>query len=94
MRQAPGFKLGDLHCPFGGISDDEHCFRESELIAQLDSWSTEIQGEIDDLGKEDQLALISIQELNSQITQNTQLASNILAARDQAASTAIMNMKV
>jgi hypothetical protein len=67
---------------------------KEELIEQLDSWSTEIQGLVDDLGKEDQLALIKIQELNSQITQNTQLASNILAAQDQAASTAIMNIKV
>jgi hypothetical protein len=65
-----------------------------KFIAQLDSWSTGIQGEIDDLGTQDQLALIRIQELNSQITQSTQLASNILAAQDQAASTAIMNLKV
>jgi len=65
-----------------------------KFIAQLDSWSTGIQGEIDDLGTKDQLALIRIQELNSQVTQATQLASNILAAQDQAASTAIMNLKV
>jgi hypothetical protein len=65
-----------------------------KFIGQLDSWSTGIQGEIDALGTQDQLALIKIQELNSQITQSTQLASNILAAQDQAASTAIMNMKV
>ena len=64
------------------------------VIEQLDSWCTEIQGQADALGTQDQLALIRIQELNSQITQATQLASNILAARDQAASTAIMNMKV
>jgi hypothetical protein len=69
-------------------------FESEKLIDQLDSWCTEIQGQVDDLGTQDQLALIKIQELNSQVTQATQLASNILAAQDQAASTAIMNIKV
>jgi hypothetical protein len=81
--------------PLAGIDPDVVIdFEKQKLIEQLDSWVTEIQGEVDDLGKEDQLALIKIQELNSQITQATQLASNILAAQDQAASTAIMNLKV
>jgi hypothetical protein len=48
---------------------------------------------VDHLGSEDQLALIKIQELNSQITQTMQLASNLLAAQDQAQSAAIMNLK-
>jgi hypothetical protein len=69
-------------------------FESEKLIKQLDSWCTEIQGQVDALGTQDQLALIRIQELNSQVTQATQLASNILAAQDQAASTAIMNLKV
>jgi hypothetical protein len=81
--------------PMGAINHDFLIEVEKEkLIEQLDSWVTEIQGQVDDLGKEDQLALIRIQELNSQVTQATQLASNILAAQDQAASTAIMNLKV
>jgi hypothetical protein len=64
------------------------------VFEKLDSWNTDIDAKVDALGKEDQLALIRIQELNSQITQATQLASNILAAQDQAASGVIMNLKV
>jgi hypothetical protein len=63
------------------------------VLNQLDGWVTDIQGKVDALGTQDQLALIKIQELNSRVTQATQLGSQLLAARDQAASTAIMNLK-
>jgi hypothetical protein len=66
---------------------------QNEIMVQLDSWKTDIEAKTDKLGTEDQLALIRIQELNSRITQATQLASNLLAAQDQAQSAAIMNLK-
>jgi hypothetical protein len=63
------------------------------VLKLLDSWCTDIDAKVEALAKDDQLALIRIQELNSQVTQATQLASNLLAAQDQAASAAIMNIK-
>lgn len=67
---------------------------KAATLVDLDTWKSDLESKIDTLGKEDQLALIRIQELNSRITQATQTASNLLASNDQAKSAAIMNMKV
>lgn len=74
---------------FEDLADDVR----NDFVGGLASWRTDIDAKVDALGTEEQLALIRIQELNSQVTQATQLASNILAAQDQAASAAIMNIK-
>ncbi|HLV66329.1 MAG TPA: hypothetical protein VKY73_10985 [Polyangiaceae bacterium] len=58
-----------------------------------ESWITHLDGSITSLGTSDQLALIKIQELNGQISQATQLASNMLAAQDQTLDATIMNIK-
>ena len=65
----------------------------SSIEGQLDSWKTDVESKLDKLGKDDQLALIRIQELNARINQATQTASNLLASQDQAKSAAIMNLK-
>ncbi|MFO7177209.1 MAG: hypothetical protein DIU78_000790 [Pseudomonadota bacterium] len=58
-----------------------------------ESWITHLDGTITSLGTSDQLALIKIQELNGQISQATQLASNIIAAHDRALTATITNVK-
>ncbi len=58
-----------------------------------ESWITHLDGSITSLGTSDQLALIKIQELNGQISQATQLASNMIATHDQTQTATIRNIK-
>jgi F0F1-type ATP synthase membrane subunit b/b' len=55
-----------------------------------DAWPKTIDGTLADLGKKDQLALINIQEFNSQINQAKQTASALMEAADKSAN-AIIN---
>lgn len=59
----------------------------------FDSWGAMIQGQIDSLGKEDQLMLISIQDLHGQINQQTQLTSNLMAAAARALDNTVANIR-
>lgn len=65
----------------------------NKLVGQLDTWADDIQTKIDRLGRDDQLALIRIQELQSNISQQVSLASNLIKSDDQAKSAVIMNIK-
>lgn len=56
-------------------------------------WSDRLTETSDTLGKQDQLALIQIQELNSRVNQATQLASNLIASANQTANSLVNNIK-
>jgi hypothetical protein len=59
---------------------------------QVDAWSKVIGDTVDGLGKQDQLGLINIQELNSQINQAKQVASALLDATDKSANSIISHI--
>lgn len=61
--------------------------------AQIDEASALIQGHIDALGRDDQLALIQIQSLTADIREASQLASNLMASANQAANTIVGNIR-
>jgi hypothetical protein len=57
---------------------------------EVTAWTTSIGDAIDDLGRKDQLALINIQEINSEINQAKQTASALMDSADKSAN-AIIN---
>ena len=59
-------------------------------VDAIDGWTDTIGKTLDTLGKQDQLALINIQEINSEINQAKQTASALMDAADKSAS-AIIN---
>jgi hypothetical protein len=59
---------------------------------QSDSWSKSLGDVVDGLGKQDQLGLINIQELNSQINQAKQIASALIDAADKSANAIISHI--
>jgi hypothetical protein len=67
--------------------------QNDKLVGQLETWSDDVQNKIDRLGSDDQLALIRIQELQSNISQQVSLGSNLIKEDDQAKSSVIMNIK-
>ncbi|MFO7177208.1 MAG: hypothetical protein DIU78_000785 [Pseudomonadota bacterium] len=73
-----------------GVAEES---RVDTYMQSSESWITHLDGTITSLGTSDQLALIKIQELNGQISQATQLASNMIAAQDQTLNATIMNIK-
>jgi hypothetical protein len=50
---------------------------------QVTAWTQSIGNTVDDLGRQDQLAMINIQEFNSQINQTKQTASALMDATDK-----------
>ena len=65
---------------------DKHNQQQKQVSGELDSRSQ-------DLGRIDQLALINIQQLVSDARQTDQLASNILASRDQTNNAIVGNIR-
>jgi len=63
------------------------------LAAQIAAATNDIDASIDKLDKDDQLALIQIQDLMSGIRQASQLTSNIIAGKDQAADGIVANIR-
>jgi hypothetical protein len=59
---------------------------------EVDSWTKNIDNTVSDLGKKDQLALINIQELNSQINQAKQTASALMDSADKSANSIISHI--
>lgn len=57
-----------------------------------DTWSKDIGDTVDNLGKKDQLALIDIQEFNSEINQAKQTASALMDSADKSANTIISHI--
>ena len=51
-----------------------------------------LQSKIDELGRDDQLELVQIQSLTSDIREASQLASNLIASSNQAANTIVGNI--
>jgi hypothetical protein len=87
--------LVEVNRVFAGYkqSEDVGDDRNDALVAQLDSWSTDIQSKIDGIGRRDQLANIRMQELQGNISNQVTLASNLIEADDKSKSAIIMNMK-
>lgn len=65
---------------------DKHNEQQKQVSGELDS-------RCQDLGRIDQLALINIQQLVSDAKQTDQLASNILASRDQTNNAIVGNIR-
>jgi hypothetical protein len=63
-----------------------------QLAQYKDDWDTNIQSEVDKLGKIDQLDLIKINELVADSRQTMELGSNLLSARDQTNNLIISNI--
>jgi len=61
--------------------------------ATYKDFSEKLQGETEQLGRVDSLALIKIQEIMSDAHQTDQLGSNILASRDQASNSIVGNIR-
>jgi hypothetical protein len=57
------------------------------------SWTSQITDKLDVLGKQDQLGLINIQDVNSQINQTKQIASNLIDAENKSASAVVANIR-
>lgn len=74
-----------------GLMNQPEIQDNSTLYKQ--EFSDKLQSEVDQLGRVDGLALINIQELVSDARQTSQLASNLLASRDQAANTLVGNIR-
>jgi hypothetical protein len=91
--------LSELLLPIAdGMSVEEHSLAgvtwwQAPSQDSVTSWSDRLQARIDRLHKDDQMALINIQDLNSQVQQATQLASSLIAAANQAMSSVLANIK-
>jgi hypothetical protein len=59
----------------------------------VEKWGDKLQAVADRLGNMDQLALIRIQDLNSRVSQATQLASNLVSSSNQALGSVVQNIK-
>jgi hypothetical protein len=59
---------------------------------EIDHMTTDIGNTVDGLGKQDQLGLINIQELNSEINQTKQIASALLDASSKSADAIISHI--
>jgi len=59
---------------------------------QIDDWTKAIGDKVDALAKQDQLGLISLQELNAQLNQAKQTASALMDAADKAANSIISHI--
>jgi len=57
----------------------------------LKELSDKLKSETDELGRIDQLALINIQQVMSDVRQTEQLASNLMSSRDQTSNSIIRN---
>jgi hypothetical protein len=55
--------------------------------------SEDIQAQIDKFGRDDQLALVQIHSLMSDIRETAQLTSNLMSSRDQASNTIVGNIR-
>jgi hypothetical protein len=79
----PGYiQAGPITLPLDGLTDAQ----EKALVENY-------QAQIDKLGRDDQLALVQIQDLMSNIREMSQLTSNLLASRDQASNTIVGNIR-
>jgi hypothetical protein len=58
-----------------------------------EKWADKLQATVDRMGSTDQLALLQIQNLNSQVSQATQQASNLVSSTNQSMMAVISNMK-
>ncbi|HEX3773636.1 MAG TPA: hypothetical protein VHV51_04175 [Polyangiaceae bacterium] len=56
------------------------------------NWATQIDNKVDALGKQDQLDMINIQELNSEVNQAKQTASALMDAADKSAEDTISHI--
>jgi hypothetical protein len=87
--------LVEVNRVFAGYKQSEDVGDDlnDKLVAQLDSWSTDVQSKVDGIGRRDQLANIRMQELQANISQDVTLASNLIEADDKSKSAIIMNLK-
>lgn len=62
--------------------------------ATLDAWCSQIDDKLSYLGKQDQLGLITLGDMNSQINQTKQIASNLIDGINKSSSAIIANLRV
>jgi len=61
--------------------------------AEREGLATDIQGVMDELGREDQLTLVQIQSLMADIRETSQLTSNMIASGNQASDAIVGNIR-
>jgi hypothetical protein len=61
--------------------------------AEADTWAGQLKDKVDYLGKQDQLGLINIQDVNSQINQTKEIASNLIDSENKSASAVVANIR-
>ncbi|HEY2410236.1 MAG TPA: hypothetical protein VGI10_29730 [Polyangiaceae bacterium] len=65
----------------------------SVSAADADAWGAQMKDKVDYLGKQDQLGLINIQDVNSQINQAKEIASNLIDSQNKSASAVVANIR-
>ncbi len=65
----------------------------NNFVSQLDTMEKELERLCNQLGRDDQMTMIRIQELKDNISQAVSLTSNMVRADDEAKSAVIMNIK-
>jgi hypothetical protein len=73
--------------------DDASDAMEASLAPEFATLSRSIDSTIKDLEHDDQLALVQIQALMSEIRETAQLTSNIIANRSQTADSIVGNLR-
>jgi hypothetical protein len=58
----------------------------------LEQLSSDLEGKVDELGRDDHMQLIEIQSLTADIREAGQLASNLIASSNQASNTIVGNI--
>jgi len=92
--EAAGARFEDAEGPFESTdAAADAAAQKARLLGQLETWADDVQNKVDRLGRDDQLGLIRIQELQSNISQNVSMTSNLIKTDDQAKTAIIMNMK-
>jgi hypothetical protein len=92
-------EIAELFAPLHGVTDVYAPIWEDAPSVhpayqfQTDRVAEQTQAKVDSLGRDDQLAMLHIQELMSDLRQTTQLGSNIMANRDQSSNTIVGNIR-
>jgi hypothetical protein len=87
VNQVLGTVVSDLESRIEGKYSKDPV--PDDLVTKL---TGEIQGQIDAIQKQDQLDMIAIQDLTSQIRENTQLVSNMISSINQTTMSIIGNV--
>ncbi len=92
-REKEALEDGGADTDTGECKHREADNRNNGFVDQLDTMGKEAERMGDQLGRDDQMTMIRIQELKDNISQAVSLTSNMVKADDEAKSAIIMNIK-